>query len=202
MEGGAGVDAIDPDEAALGALPAYVRYTDACRLVTERRFRALVEAGLIVPIGYGTYRKATVDADDDLADIVLKSGSATICLESALVRHDLSDENPAAIDIAVPRQSWTPLTRAPVVWHQFDRATFEIGRTRLEITPGLLIGLYTPERSIIDVYRLAYREGADVGHQALRRWLRRGGQPATLLQVAGSFPRALPALRRALEVLL
>ena len=186
----------------MGALPAYVRYTDACRLVNERRFRALVELGLIVSIGHGTYRKGSVDADDDLADIVLKSGRATICLGSALVRHDLSDENPAAIDIAVPRQSWTPLTRAPVVWHQFDRATFDIGRTILEITPGLTIGLYTPERSIIDVYRLAYREGADVAHQALRRWLRRGGQPAALLQVAAVFPRALPALRRALEVLL
>lgn len=196
------MDGDDPDYAALEALPSYVRYTDGCRLVTERRFRALVQAGLIVPIGHGTYRKDTVDADDDLADIVLKSGSATICLTSALVRHDLSDENPAAIDIAVPRQSWTPLTRAPVVWHQFDRATFHIGRTALEITPGLSIGLYTPERSIIDAYRLAYREGPDMAHQALRRWLRRGGQPATLLQVAEAFPRALQALRRALEVLL
>lgn len=146
--------------------------------------------------------KASVDADDDLADIVLRSASATICLGSALVRHHLSDENPAAIDIAVPRQSWTPLTRAPVVWHQFDRVTFDVGRTSLKITPGVTIGLYTPERSIIDVYRIAHREGADVAHQALRRWLRRGGQPAALLQVAESFPRALPALRRALEVLL
>ena len=168
----------------------------------ERRFRALVESGLIVPIGHGTYRKMSVEADDDLADIALKSASATICLGSALVRHDLSDDIPAAIDIAVPRQSWTPLTRAPVVWHQFDRPTFEVGRTSLEITPGLAMGLYTPERSIIDVYRLAHQEGADVAHQALRRWLRRGGHPAALLQMAESFPRALPALRRALEVLL
>lgn len=43
----------DPDAAALAALPAYFRYTDGCRLVTERRLRALVEAGLIVPIGHG-----------------------------------------------------------------------------------------------------------------------------------------------------
>lgn len=196
------MDTIDLDAVALGALPAYFRYSDACRLVNERRFRALVASGLIVQIGHGTYRKASVDDDDDLADIVLKSASATICLGSALARHDLSDEIPVAIDIAVPRQSWTPLTRAPVVWHQFDRATFEVGRTTLEITPGLAIGLYTPERSIIDAYRLAHLEGSDVAHQALRRWLRRGGQPASLLRVAGSFPRVLPALRLALEVLL
>ncbi len=196
------MDTTDPAAVAMRSLPAYFRYTDACRLVGERRFRALVEAGLIVQIGHGTYRKLSVDADDDLADIVLKSGSATLCLGSALARHDLSDQNPAAIDVAVPRQSWTPLTRAPVVWHQFDRATFEIGRTPVEITPGLTIGLYSPERSIVDVYRLAHLEGPDVGHQALRRWLRRGGQPAALLAVAASFPRAMPALRRALEVLL
>ena len=193
---------VDLDAAALEILPAYFRYADACRLVPERRLRALVGAGLIVQIGHGTYRKASVDADDDLADIALKSSSATICLGSALARHDLSDENPAVIDIAVPRQSWTPITRAPVVWHQFDRATFDVGRVNLEITPGLVIGLYTPERSIIDTYRLAHLEGSEVAHQALRRWLRRGGEPSSLLRMAASFPRALPALRRALEVLL
>ena len=167
------VSVVDPDPVALGALPAYARYAEGCRLVGERRFRPLVEAGSIVQIGHGTYRKSSIDADDDLADIMLKSASATICLVSALARHDLSDAIPAAIDIAVPRQSWTPLTRAPVVWHQFDRATFEVGRTALEIAPGLVIGLYSRERSIVDAYRLAHREGSDVAHQALRRWLRR-----------------------------
>lgn len=197
------VGSVDLEAAALGILPAYFRYADACRMgVPERRLRALVREGLVVQIGQGTYRKASVDADDDLADIVLKAGSATICLGSALARHDLSDENPAAIDIAVPRQSWTPITRAPVVWHRFDRATFDIGRTTHEITPGLVIGLYTAERSIIDVYRLAHLEGSEVAHQALRRWLRRGGQPSSLLMMAASFPRVLPVLRGALEVLL
>ena len=56
----------------------------------------------IVEIGHGSYGKATVVADDDLADIALKSGSATICLASALARHNLSDENLAALDIAWP----------------------------------------------------------------------------------------------------
>lgn len=192
----------DMEPAALDLLPAYFRYADACRLVPERRLRAMVSHGLIVQVGSGTYRKSWVDADDDLADIVLKSPSATICLVSALVRHDLSDENPSAIDIAVPRSSWAPITRAPVSWHQFDRATYEVGRTALEITPGLDIGLYAPERSIIDAYRLAHTEGVEVAHEALRRWLRRGGQPSSLLMMAASFPRSLPAVRGALEVLL
>lgn len=193
---------VDLETEALGVLPAYFRYADACRLVPERRVRTMVGDGLIVQIGHGTYRKSSVDADDDLADIVLKSPSATICLVSALVRHDLSDENPAAIDIAVPRSSWAPITRAPVVWHQFDRASFDVGRTTLEITSGVVIGLYTPERSIIDAYRLAHLEGVEVAHEAMRRWVRRGGQPSSLLTMAASFPRALPALRGALEVLL
>ena len=39
--------------------------------------------------------------------------------------------------------------------------------------------------------------------QALRRWLRRpGSQPSALLAMARHFPKALPALRAALQVLL
>jgi hypothetical protein len=53
-------------------------------------------------------------------------------LRSALTRHELIDDIPAEIDIAIPRGSWTPATTAPVRWrHHFDPETFEMGRGRL-----------------------------------------------------------------------
>ena len=58
------------------------------------------------------------------------------------------------------------------------------------------------ERTIIDSFRLAYREGNDVANIALRRWLAQRGTAAPLLRLAEAFPKALPRLRHALEVLL
>ncbi|MCW2542411.1 MAG: hypothetical protein JWN95_4136 [Frankiales bacterium] len=81
--------------------------------------------------------------------------------------------------------------------------TFDIGRDELALTAGTAIGLYTPERCIIDAFRLRHLEGPETAVEALRRWLRRrGAQPATLLSMARAFPKAEPALRSTLEILL
>jgi len=68
---------------------------------------------------------------------------------------------------------------------------------------GLTIGLYSPERTIIDAFRLRHELGADVANEALKRWLRRrGSTPASLLALSRSFPQALPTLSSTLEILL
>lgn len=190
------------NRAALAMLPDHFRYSEARAHINERRLRELLAAGLIIQTGRGMYRKATASGDDDLIEIAAKAPRATLCLRSALARHDLADYIPSSIDIALPRRSWSPATRAPVAWHQFDARTFDIGRATLRLDDDREIGIYIPERCIIDVYRLRHLEGAETANQALRRWLRQGGQPSTLLRVAKEFPNALPAIRRALEILL
>jgi hypothetical protein len=65
------------------------------------------------------------------------------------------------------------------------------------------MGIYSPERCLVDAFRLRHQEGADIAYDALRRWLRRpASKPASLTRMAGSFPKAAPGLRTALEVLL
>ncbi len=87
--------------------------------------------------------------------------------------------------------------------HQFDRDTFGLGRDLLDVGARRPMGLYSAERSIVDVVRLRHREGSDLAWGALRRWLATPGRsPAQLVEIAGQLPRAEPALRRALEVLL
>ena len=131
-----------------------------------------------------------------------KRPRATLCLRTALARHDLIDNIPAELDIALPRGTRPADTIAPVAWHQFDPDTFDIGRETLTLDDATAIGLYSPERSIIDAYRLRKTEGPKLGNEALRRWLRRGGQPSTLLRMSTHFSKGAPALRHALEVLL
>jgi predicted transcriptional regulator of viral defense system len=161
------------------------------------------DAGEIEAIGRGLYRWADAGpANLDLIEVARRSSRATICLTSALARHDLTDENPPTIDIAIPRSARPPRVIAPVRWHRFAEETFDVGRTTVAVD-GERMGLYNPERSIVDVFRLRYKEGQDLAYEALRRWLRqRGSQPAQLLEVARRFPRSESPIRQALQVLL
>ena len=170
---------------------------------SKREIYARRDAGEIEAIGRGLYRWAGDDPGDlDLIEIARRSPEATICLTSALARHDLIDENPTRIDVALPRTARPPRTRAPVRWHRFATDTFDLGRTLVDVD-GEHIGLYNAERSIVDAFRLGHLEGEDVAHEALRRWLRRrGSNPASLLELAQRFPRAEGRIRRTLEILL
>jgi hypothetical protein len=191
-----------PGGELLAALPDTFRYSEALARIGERQFRRLIADGSVTVVARGLYRKSDWQGDLDLIEVVSKSALATICLGSALVRHDILDDIPASLDLALPRGSWTPATTFAVRWHHFDPATFEIGRQTLDIEDGGRIGMYSAQRSIIDAFRMRHLEGADMANEALKRWLRRGGQPAELLQTAKAFPRALAPLRQTLEILL
>lgn len=187
---------------ALASLPETFRYSEALDHVTERQLRSLIGAGTVVALARGLYRKGDWIGDEDLIEIAAKAPRSTLCLRSALSRHGLIDDIPAEIDVAIPRGSWAPETIAPVRWRHFNADTFELGRGELDIGGGRRIGLYSAERSIIDAFRMRHIDGADLAIEALKRWLRAGGQPSELLALARSFPRAKSALRGVLEVLL
>jgi predicted transcriptional regulator of viral defense system len=172
--------------------------------VGDKRLYRLRDRGEILALGGGVYRWADAPpADSDLIEIAERVPQATLCLETALARHGLIDAIPAAIDIAIPRGSHRPALKAPCRLHQFDAQTFDLGREDVQVGSRRPIGLYSAERSIVDIVRLRHLEGSDVAWEALRRWLGQPGRrPAQLIELARSFPRAEPALRRALEVLL
>lgn len=186
----------------LASLPETFRYSEALDHISERQLRRLIGAGSIIALSRGLYRKSDWLGDEDLIEIAAKAPQATVCLRSALARHELIDDIPAEIDIAILRGSWTPETTAPVRWRHFDPDTFSIGRGHLDLDGGRSIGLYSAERSIIDAFRMRHIEGADLANEAVKRWLRRGGQPSELLALTRSFPRTQTAVRETLEILL
>ena len=190
-------------------LPSKAILRDADFSASKLSWRDVDEAmanGEVERIAPGTYAR-TGRVDDDtatLASIALRKPTATICLLSALDRHDLTDVIPSRTDIAVPRGSRAlsaPYSR--INWHQFDTRTFSLGREQVEVVDGIFIGLYGAQRTITDAFRLRHMVGGDVANEALKRWLRQpGSHPAELLKMAANFPKALPQLRRSLEVLL
>ena len=165
----------------------------------------LLANGEIERVGRGVYlRPDKIEPGfASLAAATAVREEATLCLTSALVRHDLSDAIPFESDIALPRGTHHPAGLANVAWHSFDPKTFHIGRDHIDAGNGFRFAIYSAERTIVDCFRLMHQEGSDVAYEAVRRWLRRrGNSPAALLNVASSFPKAQPRIRQALEALL
>ncbi|MEA1903702.1 MAG: type IV toxin-antitoxin system AbiEi family antitoxin domain-containing protein [Actinomycetota bacterium] len=186
-------------------LPEVFRWSQAREAgLSDRRLKRLVRDGIVERIGAGIYRMADAPpADVDMLEIAAVSNLATLCLASALARHDLIDLIPSRIDVALPRGTRPPRVMAPVRWHSFSPDTFDLGRTEVELDKSLRLGVYSSERSICDAYRMRHLEGEDLGREALRTWVKRkGSQPSKLLLFAESFPKARSAIRRDLELLL
>jgi predicted transcriptional regulator of viral defense system len=192
----------DSDADLLDNMPDTFRFSEALEHINKRQFYNLLDSGRITPIARGLYRKSDWHGDEDLIEIASSAPRATIALRSALARHDLIDDIPDMLDVALPRGTWAPRTSTPVKWHRFDPNTFDIGRDTLDIGAGREIGIYSRPRSIIDAYRLQHHEGIDLANEALKRWLRQGGQPSELLRLARSFPHAQRAIQQTLSILL
>ncbi|MDT0203728.1 type IV toxin-antitoxin system AbiEi family antitoxin domain-containing protein [Nocardioides sp. AE5] len=160
-------------------------------------------AGDFERIARGLYRPTDAPpADWDWLEAASRRDDATICLTSALAYHDLTDAIPDALEIAIPRGSRIPVSEGAIRWHLFARESFEIGREQIEI-PGTTetIGIYSPQRTIVDAFRLRGALGYELGRDALRAWLRRGGKPADIMDVATRIPRSKGPLLHALELL-
>jgi predicted transcriptional regulator of viral defense system len=170
--------------------------------VTRRGLQQMLTTGSVERIGHGLYRRTSEGpVDYDLVEIAVKAHRPTLCLISALARHELSDIIPSAHDIALPRGVWQPLVSAPVYWHHFGVSTFDIGRTEIKVDETHTLGLYDAPRSIVDAYRLRREVGPDIANEALRRWLRHGGNPADLMRMTKNFGAARQAILNALQIL-
>jgi predicted transcriptional regulator of viral defense system len=171
--------------------------------ISDRQLYEWRDTARIETLGRGIFIRPGLDVDHDLLEITVRAPEATLCLTSALARHQLTDEIPALIDIALPREARQPRTAASVRWHRFDTSTFSIDRANVDVGAEREIGLFGPRRCIVDAFRLRHIYGTEQAVGALRSWLaQRGSQPSDLLQIAASFPTAERAIRKALEILL
>lgn len=191
----------------IATLPDLLSYGDLKpHGLTRHGLDRLIDSGEFERIAPGLFLKSGI-ADDTTAAwiaIAAKRPDATLCLLTALSLHDLTDEIPVRSDVAVPRGT-RPVTvhHAPITWHRFDAETFSTGRTEHALPDGSSIGLYSAERTLIDLFRLRHSWGSDLALGALKEWVRRRGtSPGALLTMAEDFPKARPAIQQALEVLL
>jgi predicted transcriptional regulator of viral defense system len=174
--------------------------------ISSRDLAYLVHDGEVFELSRGVYRHAAApeSAHLDLLAVQLRAPSAVVCGESALALHELIDDIPDAIHIAVPRGARRPsISYPPVVVAQYAPATFNLDVEPFEAAEGETVRIYSAARSVVDAMRHRRRFGESLALSALGRYLRAHGQPGAseVLRVARELG-SLPAVRLAVEAVL
>lgn len=177
--------------------------SEAARVgITSRTLYRWRDLGKVEQIARGLFRFETPEVVDlDMVEIASRAACATLCLNTALAKHGLIDEIPASIDVAVPRGKWRPRLIAPAIVHSFDATSFDIGRSTTPIEgTDMIIGIYSPARSIVDAFRLRAYATYEAPIEALRTWLALpGNSPSELIAISDRLPRATGPLLTALR---
>lgn len=170
-------------------------------------FRDLYRArdeGVVIELSRGVFRQAHAPAPSypDLLAVAHRAPRAVVCLLSAAAVHDLTDDVPVAVQIAVPRGTWPPKITYPAVEvFLYDAATFDIGVESVDAGTGEPVRVYSPMRTVVDLMRLRQRIGESVAQVALRRYV---ASPQARIGELIQLARALDVLgptRAAVDVL-
>lgn len=181
-----------------------LRTSEAVRLgVQPRTIYSLREAGTLDRVSRGVYRLSALPplAEPDLVAVSIRVPQAVLCLISALAFHDLTDEIPHEIYIALPRGGNKPqLDHPPLRVFRFSGLSLTEG-IELHKVDGFELRIYGPEKTVADCFKFRNQLGIDVAAEALKLCLkRRGGDTRDLLRYA-RICRVQEVMRPYLEAL-
>ncbi len=192
-------------EAFLKEHGGFIRLEDLRQQGIDRRhLYALAEKGVVERVGQGLYRATDVallpQYEEAEAAITIPHG--VICLVSALVHHDLTDENPGVVQMAVASKHWAPrVTSPPVEIHYFSGEAFSAGIEEIELD-GVPVRVYSVEKTLADCLKYRHKLAPGVPQAALRDYVRRHKLRADLLLRYARICRVESLLRLYMEVLL
>lgn len=161
------------------------------------------DEGRIVELSRGVFRRgdAPPASYPDALAVAYRSPRAIVCCVSAATVHELTDEMPPSVQIAVPKRSHAPrIDYPPVTVFRFVESTFELGLSSFDAGPGESVRIYDAARTVVDLMRFRRRLGEPIAHAALYRYLAvPGARPALLLKYAEALGTFGP-MRAALDV--
>jgi predicted transcriptional regulator of viral defense system len=174
--------------------------------LSPRDLATLRGAGEIEELSRGVYRRADAEptAHLDLLAVCTRVPHAVVCGESALALHELIDDIPIEVHVAVPRGGHRPsITYPPTRVSQYATDTFRFEVDHFAVAPSETIPVYSAPRSVVDAMRLGGTAGRGLALSALNRYLHRHGQQGVAdLQHAARELGGMSALRPAIEAVL
>jgi predicted transcriptional regulator of viral defense system len=162
----------------------------------------LADAGKLERIGRGLYALPgrEVGESEALVQVAKRVPEGVVCLLTALSFHNLTDQNPSQVWLAIdrkarrPRLDWPPLE---VVWWSHEVLSFGV---MTKTIGGVVLRITSPAKTVADCLKYRRKLGTDVAVQALRDY-RRGRRSIDELFAAARFCRVERTLRGYLEAM-
>jgi len=144
----------------------------------------LEREGAIVRLARGLYQlpNASIDAHHTLAEAAKLVPKGVICLTSALAYHELTDQIPAKVWIAIGPKDWRPkFLYPPARFAHFPSIHLRTGVEHHTID-GVNVPIFGIAKTIADLFRYRRTIGVNVALEGLREALRK--KKATPAQIA------------------
>lgn len=109
----------------------------------------------------------------DYFHVFVACEEAVVCLVSALSFHDLTDEVPSRVDLAIERGTAPPgISWPPIKLFVFSKRSFVSGILDIQVD-GVDGRVYSKEKTLADCFKFRNKIGQDIVLKALGRYLQR-----------------------------
>lgn len=130
----------------------------------------LEKSGKVEKISRGLYRLTDYipGSHPDLVSAALQAPRGVVCLLSALAFHEVTNEIPKYVDIAIQRNTHANRIKYPPVrFYQFAPQVWEAGIVEHKID-GHIIRVYSLAKTIADCFKFRNKIGVNIARDALK----------------------------------
>ncbi|WP_111735857.1 type IV toxin-antitoxin system AbiEi family antitoxin domain-containing protein [Roseovarius amoyensis] len=156
--------------------------------ITAAAIGRMRDDGEVIRLARGLYQlpDAPLDANHSLAEAAKRVPKGVICLTSALAFHELTDQLPRSVWMAIGKNDWSPQDEPALRIVRFTDALLaeDVETTSIE---GVSVKVFGVAKTIADCFRHRRSVGQSVALEGLQEALRqRKATPAEIARSAGT----------------
>lgn len=157
--------------------------------ITAATVCRMCDDGEVIRLGRGLYQLpgAPLDANHSLAEAAKRVPRGVVCLTSALAFHELTDQFPRSVWLAIGKNDWSPTddkTALRIVRFTDNFLREDVETRSIEMVPVRVFGV---AKTIADCFRHRRSVGQSVALEGLQEALRQ--RKATPVEIAKSAAR-------------
>ena len=144
--------------------------------VHPRTLYAMRDSGELEQHARGVFRLSGLPSlgEPDLVTVAKRVPHGMLCLISALAFHRMTTQVPHRVQLALPRTARRPkLDYPPLQIFHFSESSFHAG-IETHSVDGVPMRVYSPEKTLADVFKYRNKIGMDVALEAVRTYRSRG----------------------------
>ena len=165
---------------------------------------AMRDSGVLERISRGVFRLSDSPplSNPDLVTVAARVPSGVICLISALSFHEITNQIPHDVHVALPRGAEEPrLDYPPIRTYRFTGEAFTAGVDAYDLD-GVSISIYSPEKTLADCFKFRNKVGLDTVVEAIRFYRERRSIKVDDLMRYAKICRVNRVMRPYLEAIL